>query len=162
LDEMLRLVREQELPKPSARLSSSAHKAKIAETRRMEPAKLGALIRGDLDWIAMKCLEKDRARRYDTANALAQDIQRHLADDPVLASPPSATYRLGKFLKKRRGLAVAVAAVFVALLAGVAATSWGLVRALDAEARAVQDRDAKGKALEAEAKARQEAEARAV
>src|SRR5262249_1623671 len=89
LDELVRLIKEEEPPRPSARLSGSGNLPKIAADRRMEPARLSRLVRGDIDWIVMKCLEKDRTRRYETANALARDIQRYLADEAVEACPPS-------------------------------------------------------------------------
>ena len=83
----------------------------IAANRGLEPKKLRGLVRGDLDWIVMKCLEKERARRYDTANGLAQDLQRYLADEPVLASPPSARYRMRKFVRKHKGGVIAAARI---------------------------------------------------
>ena len=101
-DEIRRMIREDEPQKPSTRLSTSDAIASIAALRHTEPAKLSRLMRGDLDWITMKALEKDRTRRYETANGLARDIQRYLSDEPVEASPPSATYRLRKFAKKNR------------------------------------------------------------
>src|SRR5271157_1275105 len=95
--EVLRLIKEEEPPRPSTRLSDSgAALASISAQRHMEPAKLTKLMRGELDWIVMKCLEKDRNRRYETANGLASDVQRYLADEPVQAGPPSARYRLKK------------------------------------------------------------------
>ncbi len=98
LDEVLRLIREEEPPKPSTRLCASGHGlAGISSRRGTEPAKLGSVIRGDLDWIVMKCLEKDRSRRYETATALARDVERYLKDEPVEACPPTAGYRLRKF-----------------------------------------------------------------
>ena len=92
--EMLRIIREVEPPKPSTRLSGSQELPTIAASRKLEPSKLTNQIQGDLDWIVMKCLEKERSRRYETANAVVQDIQRYLTDEPVLAGPPSASYRL--------------------------------------------------------------------
>src|SRR5262249_45124020 len=92
--EMLRLIREEEPPKPSTRLSSSDTLPAIAAARQTEPAKLAKLVRGELDWIVMKALEKDRTRRYETANGFAMDVQRYLAGEAVLAVPPSAGYRL--------------------------------------------------------------------
>jgi len=127
--EMLRMIRESEPPKPSTKLSSSEELPSIAANRKLEPAKLAKLVRGDLDWMVMKCLEKERGRRYETANGLALDVQRYLADEPVQASPPSATYRLRKFVRKHRGPVLAAGIVTGALLAGVVGTSWGLVRA---------------------------------
>src|SRR5581483_2738991 len=96
-DEIRRIIREEEPPKPSTRLSGSGEALAVISTRRhTEPAKLTKLVKGELDWIVMKALEKDRNRRYETANALARDVQRYLADEPVEARPPSATYRLRK------------------------------------------------------------------
>src|SRR5437660_10849211 len=86
--EMLRIIREVEPPKPSTRLSSSEELPAIAARRKLEPHKLTRLVRGELDWVVMKALEKDRGRRYETANGLARDVQRYLADEPVLAGPP--------------------------------------------------------------------------
>src|SRR5207245_1761533 len=107
-DEVRRIIREEEPPKPSTRLSSlGATLATVSAKRKMEPAKLSALVKGELDWIVMRCLEKDRNRRYETANSLAQDIQRYLHDEPVQAGPPSAGYRLRKFVKRNRGPALA-------------------------------------------------------
>src|SRR5713101_8032505 len=114
--EMLRLIREQEPPKPSTRLSESKDSLpSISAQRQTEPAKLTKLVRGELDWIVMKCLEKDRNRRYETANSLAMDVQRYLHDEPVLACPPSAGYRLRKFARKYRA-ALRIAAVLVSFL----------------------------------------------
>src|SRR5262245_18280920 len=92
-DEMLRIIREEEPQKPSTRLSATEELPAIAANRGLEPNKLSGLMRGELDWIVMKCLEKDRNQRYETANGFAMDIQRYLADEPVLAGPPSAGYR---------------------------------------------------------------------
>src|SRR5262249_12621935 len=86
-----------------------------------EPRKLLALLRGDLDWVVMKCLEKRRERRYETANGLARDLQRYLADEPVEARPPSAGYRLGKFLRRHRGPVLAAGVVLLALVGGIIA-----------------------------------------
>jgi serine/threonine protein kinase/tetratricopeptide (TPR) repeat protein len=129
-EEIKRLIREEEPAKPSLRLSSSDALPTLAARRQTEPAKLSRLVRGDLDWIVLKALEKDRNRRYETANGLAMDVQRHLSGEPVLAAPPSATYRLRKFLRKRRGPVLAAVLVLMALLAGIAGTSWGLVEAM--------------------------------
>src|SRR5207247_7839028 len=99
----------EEPPKPSTRLSDSGEAlASISVQRRMDPAKLAKLMRGELDWIVMKSLEKDRNRRYETANGFAADVQRYLNDEPVLACPPSASYRFRKFAKRnKRALATA-------------------------------------------------------
>ena len=110
--EVLRMIREEEPPKPSTRLSDSGEAlASIAAQRHMEPAKLTKLVRGELDWIVMKCLEKDRNRRYETANGLAGDVQRYLADEPVEACPPSAWYRLRKFVRRNKGVFAIASAV---------------------------------------------------
>jgi tetratricopeptide (TPR) repeat protein len=138
--EVLRLIREQEPPRPSVRLSSSETLASVAALRSTEPAKLTKLVRGELDWIVMKCLEKDRDRRYETANGLVRDIQRYLADEPVQACPPSAGYRLRKFLRRHQGPVVAAGLVVLALVAGMVGTAVGLVRAWQAEAGERQQR----------------------
>src|SRR5437899_7142521 len=95
----------------------------------MEPAKVTKLVRGELDWIVMKPLEKDRNRRYETASGFAADVQRYLSDEPVLACPPSATYRLRKFVRRNKGPVLAAAVILLALLAGIVGTTWGLLRA---------------------------------
>jgi len=118
-DELLRIIREEEPPRPSLRLSKlqEGALAALAEQHGVEPRKFSKEVRGELDWIVMKCLEKDRNRRYETAGALARDIERHLHNEPVEACPPSAGYRLGKFLRKHRvGVAAITAAIIVLLL----------------------------------------------
>src|SRR4029077_14470735 len=101
--EILRLIKEEAPPRPSPRLSDSGEAlASISAQRHMEPAKLSKLLRGELDWIVMKTLEKDRNRRYETASAFAADVQRYLKDDPVQASPPSALYRFRKFARRHK------------------------------------------------------------
>jgi tetratricopeptide (TPR) repeat protein len=121
LDEMQRLIREAEPPKPSTRLRTLGKGLdEVAKHRQAEPTALPRLVHGDLDWIVMKCLEKDRGRRYDTAAALAQDLQNHLNHQPVMASPPSASYRLRKFLRRHRTAMFAGTAVGLALVLGLA------------------------------------------
>jgi serine/threonine protein kinase/Tfp pilus assembly protein PilF len=132
LAEMLRLVKEVEPQRPSTRLTSSDELSRIAASRRVEPRALTRQIAGELDWIVMKCLEKDRTRRYETANELALEIQRYLADEPVIAGPPSATYRLKKFLRRNQGAVMAASVVVLALLGGIVGTTVGLVRAQEA------------------------------
>jgi serine/threonine protein kinase/tetratricopeptide (TPR) repeat protein len=127
--EMLRIIKEVEPPKPSTRLSGSGTLPSVAAVRRMEPNKLIALLRGELDWIIVKCLEKGRARRYATANALAMDLQRYLSNEPVGARPPSAGYRFRKFLRRNRALVTAAAIMLILLVGGIVGTSIGLVRA---------------------------------
>ncbi len=132
--EILRMIKEEEPPKPSTRLSDSGEAlASISAQRHTEPAKLAKLLRGELDWIVMKTLEKDRNRRYETVNGFAADVQHYLNDEPVEACPPSAGYRIKKFYRRNRRLVLAGAAVFAALLAGMAGTTAGLLRARQAE-----------------------------
>jgi serine/threonine protein kinase/tetratricopeptide (TPR) repeat protein len=151
LSDMLRIIKEEEPQKPSTRLSTTEKLATIAAQRNTEPARLRRMVQGELDWIVMKCLEKDRTRRYETANALARDVQRFLGEEPVEACPPSATYRLRKIARKHRAL-LGIAAAFALLLVGGAIVSaWLAVRAHQAERRA-QD------ALTSEALERQEAQ----
>ena len=117
--EMLRVIREQEPSKPSTKLSTAEGLPTLAANRGTEPARLTKLVRGELDWIVMKALEKDRNRRYETANGFAMDVQRYLADEPVLACPPSAGYRLRKFARRNKGgLAVAALVLFFLVLLG--------------------------------------------
>src|SRR6185295_10857081 len=94
--EMLRLIREEEPQRPSTRLRTTDELPSVAANRGLEPRKLSGLVRGELDWIVMKALDKDRSRRYETATGFAQDLQRYLADEQVQACPPSIGYRLGK------------------------------------------------------------------
>jgi WD40 repeat protein/tetratricopeptide (TPR) repeat protein len=114
--EALRIIREEEPPKPSTRLSTTEELPSIAANRGLEPKKLSGLVRGELDWIVMKCLEKDRTRRYETANGFAMDIQRYLADEPVQACPPSAWYRFRKFVRRNKAALATMAVVSTALL----------------------------------------------
>jgi tetratricopeptide (TPR) repeat protein/serine/threonine protein kinase len=133
-DELRRIIREEEPPRPSTRVSTLGPAAlTLSEQRRTDPRHLGQLLRGELDWVVMKCLEKDRTRRYQTADALARDVARYLADEPVEACPPSAGYRLGKFLRKHRRPLVTAAAFLVLLLVAGAATSLQTVRLAQAE-----------------------------
>jgi eukaryotic-like serine/threonine-protein kinase len=120
LDEIRRMIRETEPPKPSTRLQTLGEKlTDVAKQRRTEPTALSRLIRGDLDWIVMRCLEKDRQRRYETANGLATDVARHLANEPVAARAPSALYRFQKFVRRNK-LAFAVGTPMVVLVLVVA------------------------------------------
>jgi WD40 repeat protein/serine/threonine protein kinase len=130
VDEVRRLIREIEPPKPSTRLSALGKKlAEVATRRQTEPSTLQKLVRGDLDWIVMRCLEKDRRRRYDTADALAQDIGRHLRHQPVLASPPNTLYLARKFIRRHRRGVVLAAAVGITLILGLVASLIGFTRA---------------------------------
>src|SRR6516162_2092260 len=121
--EMLRMVREVDPPRPSTKVSTSDALPNIAASRDVEPAHLKRALQGDLDWIVMRALEKDRTRRYETANGLAADIQRHLAHEPVVAAPPSRAYRLRKFVRKHRGAVIAASLVLVTLLGGLGAVA---------------------------------------
>jgi len=128
--EILRLIKEEEPPKPSTRLSDSGEAlASISAQRHMEPAKLTKLMRGELDWIVMKCLEKDRSRRYETVNGLARDVEHYLSDEVVEARPPSAGYRLRKLVRRHKGPVLAASLVVVALLSGILGTTLGLIEA---------------------------------
>ncbi len=149
--EMLRMVREVDPPSPSTKVSTADALPNIAASRSIEPAQLKRALKGDLDWIVMKALEKDRNRRYDTANGFAADLTRHLASEPVLAAPPSRAYRARKFVRKHRGAVVAASLVLLALVAGIAGTTWGMVRASRArDAEADQLRIAKDEKRKAE------------
>jgi serine/threonine protein kinase/tetratricopeptide (TPR) repeat protein len=159
-DEVRRIIREEEPPKPSTRLSTLGETlSAVSAKRKTEPRKLPALVRGELDWIVMKALEKDRTRRYETANGLARDVQRYLADEPVEACPPSTGYKLRKFTRKYRR-PVSVATAFVVLLVlGAAICVWHDLRATLAHQEAVAERDAKERALQQAQAAEEEAKA---
>jgi eukaryotic-like serine/threonine-protein kinase len=128
-NELLRLIKEEEPPRPSVRLSDSDALPSLAAQRQLEPVRLTRLVRGELDWIVMKCLEKDRSRRYETANGLARDVERFLTDETVEACPPSAGYRVRKFVRRYRRPVLAASIIFLLLISGIAGTSWGLIRA---------------------------------
>ncbi|MFO0810785.1 MAG: serine/threonine-protein kinase [Gemmataceae bacterium] len=172
--EIVRLIKEEEPPKPSTRLGGSGSLPSVAAQRQLEPVKLTKLVRGELDWIVMKALEKDRTRRYETANGFGRDIQRYLADEAVEACPPSARYRLRKFARKHRPALTTAAAIALLLLAATAVSTWQAVRAVRAEERAVAARKAEAqqrtdaetqrdRAVKAEGQAQQSAtEAQAV
>jgi non-specific serine/threonine protein kinase/serine/threonine-protein kinase len=137
----LQRIREEEPAHLSARVRASETSADVAAVRRSDVSRLRRLLHGELDWIVMKALEKDRPRRYETVNALARDLERYLTGDPVDAGPLSATYRLRKFAGRHR-IGLAMAATIVALLvAGVVVSTWMAVRAsrAEAEARAITD-----------------------
>src|SRR5438128_11626056 len=125
---MRRTIREKEPDRPSTRLSTMAEGelTTVAKGRHTEAPRLIHLIRGDLDWIVMRCLEKDRARRYETANGLASDIQRHLDDEPVVACPPSNLYRFQKLVRRNKLAFAAGAGITAALVLGLCVATWGL------------------------------------
>src|SRR6516164_7120594 len=136
---MRRIIREEEPPKPSTRISTLGQAASTASAnRRSDPRKLSQLCRGELDWIVMKALEKDRNRRFETAGAFAADVQRYLRDEPVLACPPSAWYRFRKFARRNKG-ALAMASV-VGLAVVVLSTSL-VVAASEQQARQIAQQD---------------------
>jgi tetratricopeptide (TPR) repeat protein len=135
--EVLRLIREEEPPKPSTRLGESKDTLpSISAQRQMDPAKLTRQVRGELDWIVMKALEKDRNRRYETAKDFAADVQRYLDDEQVLACPPSVGYRLRKFVRQNKSLLVMAGIVAASLLLGIVGTTWQAIRATIASTRA--------------------------
>lgn len=133
LFEIQRIIREVDPPRPSTRLGTMRETApSVAAMRATEPGTLTVSLRGDLDWIVMRCLEKDRARRYETPGHLADDIERYMTGNAVLAAPPSVAYRMQKFVSRNR-LGVAVGGIVVgAVLVGVSGLAWGLVRAMRA------------------------------
>jgi serine/threonine protein kinase/Tfp pilus assembly protein PilF len=128
--EVLRMIKEEEPPRPSTRLSDSGEAlVSISARRRMEPAKLTTLMRGELDWIVMKSLEKDRNRRYETANSFAADVQRYLSGGAVLACPPTAGYRLRKLARRNKRLLATAGIIALALVLGTAVSTWQAIRA---------------------------------
>ncbi len=159
LDEMRRVIREQEPARPSTRLSTmvEGELTATARQRHSEPPKLIHLLRRDLDWIVMKCLDKDRTRRYETANGLAQDLERHLHHEPVTARPPSTAYRVQKFVRRNKVIVMAGAAVATALVLGLVVSTWQAVRATWAEREQSRARQAADKAREGEAVQRSQA-----
>ncbi len=158
ITEMIRIIREVEPSKPSTRLSTDDSLPSVAAVRKIEPKKLASLLRGELDWVVMKCLEKSRDRRYETANALSRDIQRYLVDEPVEARPPSAGYRARKFLRRHRGPVVAASLLIIAIVAGTVGTGIGLVRTEAALKLAVEAQRAEAERADGERKAKLEAE----
>ena len=154
--DILRRIREEEPPKPSTRLKGSKDTLPmISAQRKSEPARLTKLMRGELDWIVMKALEKDRTRRYRNGQRFARDVQRYLDGDVVEACPPSAAYRLRKFARKNRAALVTVGSFAVLLLVGAVLSTWQAIRATKAEAVAISQaeaRDHRGGAIEARAR----------
>ncbi len=161
-DELLRIIREEEPPKPSLRLSTSESLPSIAANRQIEPKKLSTLVHGELDWIVMKALEKDRTRRYATANEFANDIRRYLNGEPVVACPPSAAYRFRKFAGRNKTAIVTASLVVAALVVGIVGTTWQSIRATKQRNRAVTAEriatDRLARAVTAEKRAQDEAE----
>jgi eukaryotic-like serine/threonine-protein kinase len=145
--EILRIIREEEPQRPSLKISTLGKQANIiAEHRHTDATQLRHELTGELDWIVMKCLEKDRSRRYETATGLARDIDRYLHDEPVEACPPSLAYRLKKFARRNKKPVLAASFVLLALCGGMIATAWQAVRATKAEARAIAESQEKERA----------------
>jgi serine/threonine protein kinase len=141
LDEIRRIIREEEPPKPSTKLLESKESlVSISAQRRTEPGKLTKLVRGELDWIVMKCLEKDRNRRYGTASALSEDVRHYLNEEPVLACPPSASYRFRKFARRHKTALLAAGLVTASLLVGTTVATWQAVRATRARTAALAEK----------------------
>jgi serine/threonine protein kinase/tetratricopeptide (TPR) repeat protein len=165
-DELRRIIREEEPPRPSMRLSTLGQAAgTVATQRRSDPKRLSQLCRGELDWIVMKALEKDRNRRYDTASAFAADVQRYLDDEPVLACPPSAWYRCRKFARRHKRVLITASAFLVLLLASVVGLTIGILalneereRTQQANANLLNEQAQTKAALTAEGKRRQQAQ----
>ncbi|MHC5024991.1 MAG: outer membrane protein assembly factor BamB family protein, partial [Planctomycetota bacterium] len=142
LDEILRIIREEEPPKPSTRISTLGKTAvALSTSRRSDPEKLSKLMRGELDWIVMRAMDKERNRRYESASAFAADVERFLNGDAVLACPPSTGYRLRKFVRRHRGPVIAAAALLAVLCLGFAGTVYGLIQAKISEGNAIEARD---------------------
>jgi serine/threonine protein kinase/TolA-binding protein len=161
-DELRRIIREEEPPRPSTRLSSlGATRTAVSANRKAEARHLDRTIRGELDWIAMKALEKDRRRRYQTANDFAADLMRYLTHQPVEACPPSGWYRLAKYARRNRAFFTTSAVVALALVTGTAVATWQAIRATRASRVAKEQRELAGKrekvAEDAAAEARQAA-----
>jgi tetratricopeptide (TPR) repeat protein len=140
VDEMRRIIREVDPPRPSARVSTlkAADLSTVCDRRHIEPRKLSQELRGDLDWIVMKALDKDRDRRYESASALAADVQRYLDDEPVQACPPSAAYRFSKFARRNRAALVTSGLVALALIAGTGVSIWQAQVATNAKQQTAQ------------------------
>jgi WD40 repeat protein/tetratricopeptide (TPR) repeat protein len=137
-DEMRRIIREQEPPRPSTRLSSlGATRATISANRKADARHLDRAVRGELDWIVMKALEKDRRRRYETASDFAADVMRYLTDQPVAACPPSVWYRFGKFTRRNQRVLTAAGLIVLTLIVVTAVSAWQAIRVTKAERRAV-------------------------
>src|SRR5438876_2129326 len=124
-DEIRRIIREEEPARPSTRVSTLGQAAAtISASRKTDPHGMRRLFRGELDWIVMRCLEKDRNRRYETASALSADVQHYLHDEPVLACPPSTWYRFRKVARRSTGALITAAVVATALVVGTAISTW--------------------------------------
>ncbi|MEZ6093394.1 MAG: tetratricopeptide repeat protein [Pirellulaceae bacterium] len=156
--EMVRMIKEEEPSKPSTRLSTDDSLPSLAVMRHTDPKKLLSNLRGELDWIVLKCLEKSRERRYETANGLAREIQRYLDDEPVEARPPSVTYRIGKLIRRNKVPVIAASLVAAALIAGIIGTTYGLFEAQRQTVIANENAEGERLARIEEEKAKQRAE----
>jgi serine/threonine protein kinase len=150
LGQMRRIIREQEPQRPSTRLKTleDADLTVVAGNRGAEPPRLIHLIRGDLDWIVMKALEKDRTRRYETINGLSMDVKRHMENEPIIARPPSSLYRLQKLIQRKKVAVGATCAVILALIVGLMVTTWLLIKEKEARQRAVEAEKAQNQLLQ--------------
>lgn len=156
--ELMRLIKEEEPPKPSSRLGTTEELPSIAANRGLEPKRLSNLVRGELDWIAMKALEKDRKRRYESASAFGADLDRYLRDEPVTACPPSTRYRLTKFIRRNRTALTATTVVLIALVLGTVISVWQAIDASRARHLADERLALANERLASETAAKQEAE----
>jgi non-specific serine/threonine protein kinase/serine/threonine-protein kinase len=161
-DETLRIIREEEPPKPSTRLGAADTPPTIAGNRNVEPARLCHAVRGDLDWIVMKCLEKHRGRRYESASGLEIDLRRYLADEPIMAHPPSRVYQLRKFVRRNRGPVLSALLLLLVLVGGIIGTTWGMILAERARRSAVSAQLAEAQRAQGERLAKEEAQKRLV
>lgn len=157
--EALRMIREVDSPRPSTKVRSSISLPEIAASRNIDPDKLAPLLRGELDWIAMKALDKDRDRRYETVSGLARDVERYLAGEVVEARPPSTIYRIQKFARRNKGQVIAAGLLLLTMTAGIIGTTLGLLEAKKHEQTAKNELIAKEQARENEATERKYAEA---
>ncbi len=163
-DELRRILREDDPPRPSTRVSTlkAGTLSTIASHQQVQPEKMLQQLRGELDWIVMKALEKDRNRRYESASALASDVERFLEDQPVQACPPSAWYRIGKFARRRKGILTAAAIVSIAVIVGTSVSAWQAVVATNALTLADNRLTLANERLVKEKEARQDADTQRV
>lgn len=165
LDQIVKMIREHEAQTPSSRISSSEGKPAIAASRFSEPERLSRFVKGELDWIVMKALSKERERRYESASSFGRDIERFLSHEPVQAGPPSSAYRIRKFIRRNRLQVSAGAIVIMALLAGVIGTTLGLLEVKRQYQVAIAESAAKETALQSESRQRalaEQSEAKAI
>src|SRR6185369_7995621 len=154
LDEMRRVIREEEPLRPSTRMSAFTPEELTATAKRRsaDPSKLAHALHGDLDWIVMKCLEKDRGRRYETANGVSADLKRYLNNEPVVARPPSNAYRFHKFVRRHKGAVAAGSAIAVTLILGLGFATFAFVRARQARLKqAVAEKAERAETVKADA-----------